>query len=333
MTKHRRTLLVILVCGAASAALGFAIFSGSGREPAASDRSATAAPDLVSPANGQLLFRTTALGPAYGRLGLVPLADPAGAARELALTCDRVHFAGGRGICLTADRGAVTTYGASLFDGEFTVRHTLTLEGAPNRTRVSPDGRHGAVTLFARAQSYEGSAVRTRTLFIDMTSGRTIGEAEKFAVSRDGMPFGASALGFRGVTFANDGNRFYATLRMPGALHLVAGDVDAQNARVIADDVECPSLSPDGRRIAFLRHVPEARAVARLHVLTVATGDVIALAEPRSVDDQVEWLDDSRVAYALPHGSGSAAIWAVPADGSGEPVMVRADAFSPAVVR
>ncbi len=102
---------------------------------------------------------------------------------------------------------------------------------------------------------------------------------------------------------------------------------------MIADDVECPSLSPDERRIAFLRRVPNDRPVSRLHVLTLATGGVRPLAETRSVDDQVEWLDDGRILYALPHGSGSSAIWAVAADGTGEPVMMRADAYSPTVVR
>jgi hypothetical protein len=102
---------------------------------------------------------------------------------------------------------------------------------------------------------------------------------------------------------------------------------------VIADDVECPSLSPDNRRIAFLRRGQDARPVPRPHVLDLATGAVTPLAETRSVDDQVEWLDDARIAYALPHGSGSAAVWTVPADGTGEPVMLRADAYSPVVVR
>jgi hypothetical protein len=333
MKKSTRRATFLVLLGVIAAGLAYAFF---GRSSPVSDEApgrAAAPRSVIPPANQQLLFRSTALGPAYGRLSVTPLSNPDGPATPLALTCDRVHFGGGRGICLTAERGVVTTYGAVLLDDQFAMRHALPLEGAPNRTRVSPDGRRGAVTIFAKPESYEGAAVLTRTWIIDMAEGRIIGELERFSVTRDDAPLGPGILGFRGVTFAGDGNRFYATLRTRGGVQLVEGDVDARTARVIADDVECPSLSPDERRIAFLRHVPQARAVARLHVLDLDTGEVTALAEKRSVDDQVEWLDDARVAYALPQGSGSSAIWTVQADGSGEPVMLRGNAFSPAVVR
>jgi hypothetical protein len=52
------------------------------------------------------------------------------------------------------------------------------------------------------------------------------------------------------------------------------------------------------------------------------------LAEPRSIDDQVEWLDDDRVLYGADH-----AVWTVPADGSGAPVKYLAGAGSPSVQR
>jgi dipeptidyl aminopeptidase/acylaminoacyl peptidase len=328
-TLNRRALVLVVVTAAVATFLYVAL----SRSRTARDEAATAPASPTAPVNQQLLFRSTALGASYGRLALAPLSRPDAPVTALTLTCDRVHFAGGRGICLSADRGAATTYSAVLFDDEFAARQTLPLDGAPNRTRVSPDGRRGAVTFFAKGESYEAAAVLTRTLLLDMAAGKAIGELERFSISRDGAPLAAAVLGFRGVTFARDGNRFYASLRTRGNPQLVEGDVDARTARVIADDVECPSLSPDGRRIAFLRHLTEPRAVARLHVLNLATGEAIALAETRSVDDQVEWLDDRRVAYALPHGSGSSAIWAAAADGSGEPIMLRADAYSPTVVR
>jgi hypothetical protein len=62
------------------------------------------------------------------------------------------------------------------------------------------------------------------------------------------------------------------------------------------------------------------------------------LTEGRSVDDQVDWLDDGRVVYGLPRASsgGAAAtsdVWVVPADGTGSPQVLVHDAWSPAVVR
>ena len=52
------------------------------------------------------------------------------------------------------------------------------------------------------------------------------------------------------------------------------------------------------------------------------------LAESRSVDDQVEWLDDERVLYGV-----DGDVWTATADGSGKPRRFVSDASSPAVVR
>jgi hypothetical protein len=55
--------------------------------------------------------------------------------------------------------------------------------------------------------------------------------------------------------------------------------------------------------------------------------------EQRSVDDQVEWLDDQTVLYHLT-GAGSAAdLWAMSVDGQSAPRLLLANAYSPAVVR
>jgi len=114
-------------------------------------------------------------------------------------------------------------------------------------------------------------------------------------------------------------------LESAGKQYLVEGDVEARTARVIHEGVECPSLSPDGRRIAFKkRHDRQWQ----MSVLELASGRETPLAETRGVDDQVEWLDDRRILYGL-----QGDIWVVPADGSGKPRGYLADALSPAVVR
>jgi hypothetical protein len=63
-------------------------------------------------------------------------------------------------------------------------------------------------------------------------------------------------------------------------------------------------------------------------VLDLATGRETPLAETRSVDDQVEWLDDNRILYGLIKD-----VWVVRADGRGKPRIYVRDALSPAVVR
>jgi hypothetical protein len=88
--------------------------------------------------------------------------------------------------------------------------------------------------------------------------------------------------------------------------------------------------------VAYKKNGNRARGDWRLAVLDLATGKETALAEDRSVDDQVEWLDDSRIMFGMA-GEGSKAaetnVWVVAADGSGAPTLLIPNAWSPAVVR
>ena len=60
-------------------------------------------------------------------------------------------------------------------------------------------------------------------------------------------------------------------------------------------------------------------------------------AEARSVDDQVEWLSDREIAYALPDDRGGASAatstWALAIDGPSQPRLLAPLAYSPAYVR
>jgi hypothetical protein len=73
-------------------------------------------------------------------------------------------------------------------------------------------------------------------------------------------------------------------------------------------------------------------------VRDLASGEERTLAaETRSVDDQIEWLDDAHVLYALGEGgparTSATSIWVLPIDGSAPPSVFLAQAYSPAVVR
>jgi hypothetical protein len=138
-----------------------------------------------------------------------------------------------------------------------------------------------------------------------------------------------------GITFAADSDHFYATQAVGTDLRLIEGQVSTRRAHTVADDIECPSLSPDQTRIAYKKRFGGGLSGVhwRLHVLDLRSGADHALAETRSVDDQVEWLDNQTVLYALP-GSNSGAItntWSVPAAGSGAPTMFIEHASSPSV--
>ena len=300
-------------------------------EPAAPARPVELSDALTRP---HVLFRSTELTNGYGRLALVPLGTPAGSRRLTPLACDRADYAGGRGVCLTADRGVFTTYRAALFDDRFEVHHTIPLVGPPSRVRVSRDGTVAGLTVFVSGHSYAGGAFSTQSLVVDLQTGATLVDLEKFDVVRDKQPFKQMDFNFWGITFEADPNRFYATLGTGGQTFLLHGDVKARRATVLHAGVECPSLSPDGRRIVFKKRQTERGFVIwRLALLELATmRERILDGETRSVDDQVEWADDSRIMYAVPDqpAGGRISVWMLNVDG-GAATRVIADGESPSV--
>lgn len=69
-------------------------------------------------------------------------------------------------------------------------------------------------------------------------------------------------------------------------------------------------------------------------VRSVDGGREAVVAESRSVDDQIEWLNDPTVVYGMGRdGEAVTDVWPAPADGSGEPRLLVPAAWSPAVVR
>jgi dipeptidyl aminopeptidase/acylaminoacyl peptidase len=282
-----------------------------------------------------VLFRNTASGNGYGLVSIAPLRDPAGPRYSTPLACDRVDFAGGTGVCLAADRGVFTTYNAEVFDSAFKPIHTLPLTGVPSRVRVAPNGALAAVTVFVNGHSYASDGFSTQTTIIDTRRGAFVGELEKFAVLQDGKPFKAVDFNFWGVTFAPDSNAFFATLNSGGIFYLIRGDAASRVANVVGQGVECPSLSPDSKRIAFKKRVIDhGRLIWHIAVRALESGaERVLAAEGRSVDDQVEWLDNGRILYGISDdelGGGRTSVWMIDLDGN-PPVRWVPDAFSPSV--
>jgi len=272
----------------------------------------------------------------------VALAAPDGARSLTPLACERVHYAAGTGVCLRADRGAVTTYQALLFDAKFAPGKTLPLAGPPSRARVSPDGKRVAFTVFINGHAYSSPGFTTRTSIVDAATGAYVAEdLEAWPVTRDGAAFKETDFNFWGVTFARDARRFYATLGTSHKTYLVEGDLEAKQMHTIAEGVECPSLSPDGTRIAFKRRDADGasgRTLWHVAVMELASRQVRVLkGEQRNVDDQVEWKDDREILYAMPLDAQRSAaemdVWDIPADDSSPPRKLLPYAFSPAVAR
>ncbi|HLF41075.1 MAG TPA: hypothetical protein VI854_06325, partial [Acidimicrobiia bacterium] len=249
------------------------------------------------------------------------------------LECVRVYFAGGRGLCLT-DKGTLfTPWNIVFLDADLRPYHTEALAGIISRARISPDGRYGAATAFVSGHSYAPGSFSTQTTLYDMATGDLLEDLEQFEVYRDGALIDSPDFNFWGVTFTRKAGEFYATLGTGGHTYLVRGDIASMRVDVLRDGVECPSLSPDGTRLAFKQRAGSEGGSPRWRpaVLDLATLEDHPLAETRNVDDQIEWLDDDTVLYSVSDREPS--MWAAPADGGGQPRLFLSDGASPAVVR
>jgi hypothetical protein len=293
---------------------------------------AAAPPETVAAVAAQphLMFRNLTSAAEAGFVAVAPLSAPDGPRQVTGSSCLRLYMAAGQGLCLAEepDDPFGAPYRARFFGPDLATIRELPLAGVPSRARVSPDGKLGASTVFVNGDSYAAAAFSTRTTLYDMLTGTSLGDLETFAVMKDGRRIQSIDFNFWGVTFTRSGGRFYATLGTGGHTYLVEGDVATRTARVLRDGVECPSLSPDGTRIAFKQRVAGgglSEVKWQLAVLPVdRPHDDHPLAESRNVDDQAEWLDDGTVLYSVESDT-----YAVAADGSGAPRLFTHRAQSP----
>ncbi|MER7585677.1 TolB-like translocation protein [Kitasatospora sp. NPDC097691] len=337
--QNRTRVIILLVAVVLLGAVGTGAVLYAADRTARRDQAQPGGPSVRSgsvslqvPTSGrQLLFRNMAWGPHRDEITTVAADHPDGPRTASGVQCLRFHAAAGTGICLQAQRGALEdTYRAVILDDHLRERRSFPAAGIPTRSRVSPSGHLAAWTVFVSGDSYAGSNFSTRTSIVDVRDWNLRENLEDFAVILDGHPSQAHDVNVWGVTFADD-NTFYATVASGGQTHLVRGDLAARTLTALHDNVECPSLSPDGTRIAYKKRVPGLPDDApwRLYVLDLATMTETATAEQRNIDDQALWSGSGTLVYALP-GDYGADLWTVPADGSGGPQPVTKAAVAPA---
>ncbi|KIZ16080.1 TolB family protein [Streptomyces natalensis] len=339
MTRTTRVvilLVAVLLLGTVGTAAVLRAADRSGRREQEQAGGPPVHPGTVSlraaAAGRQLLVRNLAWGPHRDEIAAVPADRPDGPRTVSGVKCLRFHAAAGTGICLQAVHHALDdTYRAVVLDSHLRERHHFPVGGVPTRARVSPSGHLVGWTVFVSGDSYAtGTNFSTRTAIVDTRTWAIDDNLESFAVTKDGRPYHASDINIWGVTFADD-NRFYATLATGGQTYLVRGDVSARTLTTLHGNVECPSLSPDGTRIAYKKRVHGASPDApwRLYVLNLRTMSETPTAERRNIDDQALWANGSTLVYALAGDYGSD-LWTVPADGSGKAQRLMLSALAPA---
>ena len=224
------------------------------------------------------------------------------------LSCDRVHATPtGEVLCFSKaaqgkpEPGARTTLFVFANDLSAAGQHVNDTQGRPSRARISPDGRFSASAEFTTGHSYVGvggSTFSTATVIASNDGDHRGENIQDWALLDAGKPVTAVDLNLWGVTFdpANS-DRFFVTAYFVGKPYLAEGSIKARRMVVVRPDMECPSFSPDGKRLAFKKRTSAtgwSPAVLDLASMKETVFDVA-----NSVDDQIEWLDARTLIYEV----------------------------------
>ena len=124
----------------------------------------------------------------------------------------------------------------------------------------------------------------------------------------------------------------------PNGDRLLTGSFDSKTLEPTGYLGSCPSISPDGRHLVFKETLDDGDYA--LTAVDLTTGEQWTLGETRSVDDQVEWLDNDTILYAIhPDGDDGTDvqpqfdIWMLDIAPGSEPELFLPAADSPAVLR
>lgn len=338
MSHRARVMTFVVVAATVTTGAGVYAAIAAHRASARADAPPEVAVTDVAALDGapRVVFRNTEVGSKYGLVSVVSLADPSGPRAFTQVACDRVYASSGTTTCLRATRGIVTKFEALQLDADWATVKTWPLPGIPSRTRLSSDGTLLATTSFVTGHSYMQVGFSTDTEIRDVADGRDYGDLEQFTLTIDGMNVSPIDRNIWGVTFGPDDETFYATVATGGNAYLVRGSLTSRTLTALREGAECPSLSPDGTRIAYKHDIGGSTPNWRIAVLDLTTGQEVTLdGEARSVDDQVEWFDDDTLLYGLARrdAAGVSDIWKIDTNREAEPSMFIEQAWSPSVVR
>lgn len=336
----RRVLAFVVVCVLAlGGATAYALGDLARHRDRLASAPAPAQTEAATIAHGpRVLFRNTVIGPDYGLVAMVALDDASGPRAITDLSCERIDAVAAGASCLRSDRGVVTRHAWVDLDQDLSPIAEQPLAGVPSRTRLSGDGSLVASTVFVSGHSYMQAGFSTATV-VRERDGVSHGNLERFSLLRDGEEISPRDLNVWGVTFAG-GDEFYATAATGGTAYLVRGDLGDRTLTTVRSGAECPSLSPDGSRVAYKVDVGNGETRWALAVLDLGSGRETVLdpfartADRASIDDQVEWLDGDTLLFGLPRlrEPGVTDVWALDVDPDAQARVLIENAWSPAVV-
>lgn len=302
-------------------------------EPAAT---AVPVPRGLAPVPGEVLVVNRVPGDDYGRLA-IRHAD--GSRTLLDRSCMRVHLNADHGVCVSNNDGIIPTFTTTFFEAVDPQVEIKSYPSAlPSRARISPDGTFSAVTAFVTGSSYADIGGETTTIVTidEIDSSRLLRGTAQFVIDSDEDRFDNLDPQYWGITFADE-NEFYITGFYGEAPEVMRGWIEEQTLEPTGLVGSCPSLSPDGKTLVYKEMQDDGSF--ELVAVDLETNESWKLGETRSADDQVEWLDNDTILYALhPEGGDNAVqpefdIWMLDIAEGSEPELFLPNADSPAVVR
>lgn len=278
--------------------------------PAAAFSVATGAPltDLRPYAGQHMLLVRNAGRDAPNRIDLV-LFDPASkqvkARHPTTLVCERVHLARQSIFCLGTPKARGASARAAYRVTDLALREDFAgsaMRGVTvSRARVAPNGAYAAATTFVTGHAYTLGAdvFSTEALIIDLTQRSVLLPTfDLWSVMHDNKPVNARRVNFWGITFSpQDADLFYLTASLGNKAYLARGSLKNRRIDLLKADIECPSFSPDGSRLAFKKRKGLSGWVPAMLDLTTFSETVFA--SNRNVDDQIEWLDNHTLIYEV----------------------------------
>jgi len=282
---------------------------------------------------GETLVINRVPGLDYGKLAI---RKPDGTREILNNTCMRSHAANGIGVCI--DKTSLTGYTSTLLNLSSPDLLPLGNWGTllPSRIRVSADASYATTTVFTSGSSYQDVAgFSTFVEFFDLENRDNVLELEDFSYTKSNSRFGDIAGDFWGVTFTPE-NDFYATFGIDDQIEIIKGSIEDKEIEPTGILGSCPSVSPDGKTMVYKKMVDNEFQLVAIDLETNVTTEI---GEISNIDDQVEWLDNDTILYAL-HTNEIAEdvqpefdIWSIDIAAGSEPKLFLPNADSPAVYR
>ena len=285
----------------------------------------------VNPNDIAIAFVNRIPGEEYGTVGYI---DREGNRQSTELDCDRIDLNANGGLCLDDSSGLGGAGRGLILDANLNpnLRFGINL---PSRAAASPDGEIVAWTGFSLGHDYLSPgefATTTQLIEVDRGIGANL-ETQFTTFGLDNQVVDDATRNFWGVTFV-DSETFYATIGIGEETSIVQGTISNSRLQVIHENATCPEVSPDGSTIVAKERRGDFFQVI---LIDTETGERRDLPENRSVEDQVEFLDNDTIIYGLPNESEGTEsqpawdVWSLDLNG-GTPQLLIPFADSPAAI-